>query len=51
MNEETISEDEVREEHLRTVNVPAHWAYLFGVLVGGTVFMLIVIAILGGSGG
>jgi hypothetical protein len=51
VSEESISEDQVREEHLRAVNVPAHWAYLFGVLVGGNLLMLVVIAILGGSGG
>ena len=46
-----MSEDKVREEHLQAVNVPAHWAYLFGVLGVGMVLMVVLIAILGGSSG
>jgi hypothetical protein len=51
MSELKMSEDMVREEHLREVNVPAHWGYLFGVLIGSFVLMVALIAILGASGG
>ena len=48
MNSESrITEAEVREEHLMEVNQPAHWIYLFGVLLGGVVLMLGFIALLG----
>jgi hypothetical protein len=50
-DETNISQDDVWDEHLGAVNVPAHWGALFGVLVGGAILMLILIAILGGSGG
>jgi hypothetical protein len=49
MSELDLTEDDVREEHLRAVNQPAHWAYLLAVLVGGTVLMLLFIALLGAS--
>jgi hypothetical protein len=48
-NEKTLSEEDVRKEHLSTVNQPAHWAYLFAVLVGGTVLMILYIALLAGG--
>jgi hypothetical protein len=48
VNERELTEEHVREEHLRAVNVPAHWAYLFGVLLGGFVVMILLIAVLGG---
>jgi hypothetical protein len=44
MNERTIDEEQVREEHLAAVSVGAHWAYLLGVLAGGTGLMLVFIA-------
>jgi hypothetical protein len=47
-DEGTVDQDRVREEHLASVNVPAHWAYLIAVLVGGFVLMVILIAVLGG---
>lgn len=50
MSELKISEDDVREEHLSSINVPAHWAYLFGVLLGAFVLMLGLIALLGATG-
>jgi hypothetical protein len=43
----TLSEDDVREEHLKEVNTAAHWTYLFAALGGGFIVMLVVIAILG----
>ncbi len=51
MSEDTISEADVRKEHLKTVHVPAHWAYLFGVLLGGLVLMVALIAAMGSGGG
>jgi hypothetical protein len=41
-----LSEDDIRREHLRTVNVPAHWGYLFGVLGGGTLLMVLLMVLL-----
>ena len=48
-NERTLTEEDVRLEHLSTVNVPAHWAYLFAVLIGGTVLMVVYIALMAGG--
>ena len=45
-----ITEDDVREEHLRSVNVPAHWLYMVGVVGGAFVLMLALMALLGGVG-
>ena len=47
MSEANIDEEQVRQEHLASVNVGAHWLYLIGVLVGGTALMVLVIAVLG----
>ena len=47
--ETTLTEDDVRVEHLTEVNEPAHWAYLFAVLIGGTVLMILLIALLAGG--
>ena len=41
MNELEVREDDIREEHLRSVHERAHWAYLFGVL--GISFLLMVL--------
>lgn len=41
-----ISEDDVREEHLKEVNQLAHWAYLVGVLGLGMLAMILLIALL-----
>jgi hypothetical protein len=51
MSEDKITENKVRTEHLREVNQPAHWAYLFGVLLGGLVLMVLLIALLGTTPG
>ena len=48
-NERSLSEEDVRKEHLSTVNQPAHWAYLFTVLVGGTILMILFIALMAGG--
>jgi hypothetical protein len=47
VNDRTITENEVRDEHQRAVKVPAHWAYLFGVIVGAFMLMVLFIAVLG----
>ena len=48
MSEMDVNEDKVRSEHLEEVNVGAQWAYLFGVLLGGFMLMVALIALLGG---
>ena len=47
MSEKSITEEQVRDEHLHAVSVPAHWAYLVGVIGGSLVLMLALIAFLG----
>jgi hypothetical protein len=47
MSDEKITEVKVRNEHLREVNPSAHWAYLFGVLIGALVLMVLLMAVLG----
>jgi hypothetical protein len=48
MTDETkVTEDRVRSEHLKSVNVPAHWAYLLAVLIGSFILMVLLIALLG----
>ena len=47
MSELKMSEDKVREEHLSEVNVGGHWAYLFAVLIGGSLLMVGLIGLLG----
>jgi hypothetical protein len=49
-DETELTEDDVRAEHHTSARPAAHWAYLFGVLGGGLVVMLALIAILGWSG-
>jgi hypothetical protein len=49
MSELKMSEDKVREEHLAEVNIGGHWAYLFGVLLGSTLLMIGLIAVLGSA--
>jgi hypothetical protein len=51
MSELDLTEDDVREEHLRAVNQAAQWAYLLAVLGGGTLLMVLLIALLGASSG
>ena len=46
-DETELREEDIREEHERDINPFAHWAYLFGVLAGGLVLMLGLIAVLG----
>jgi hypothetical protein len=47
VSEKTIDQETIREEHLKEVHQPAQWAYLLGVLIGGTLLMLGLIALLG----
>ena len=51
MNEQTVTEDSIRNEHMEEVNVGAHWAYLLGVIVVTFVLMVGLIALLGSGGG
>ena len=50
-NEAEMTADEVYREHLESVNVAAHWTYLFGVLIGGFVLMVALMAVIGSGGG
>lgn len=49
-NERTLSEDDVRDEHLSSVSQGAHWLYLFGVILGSVALMIGLIALLGSGG-
>jgi hypothetical protein len=51
VSEAEMDEDKVREEHMKAVNVPAHWIYLATVLLGGFLLMVLLIALIGGGGG
>jgi hypothetical protein len=50
MSDENISEEKVRNQHLREINQTAHWAYLVAVLLGGLFLMVLFIAVLGAGG-
>ncbi len=50
-DESKLSEDDVWQEHLESVHVAAHWAYLAAVILGGLAVMLLLMALLGASGG
>ena len=47
MSELNITEEEVREEHMQQVQPWAHWLYLFSVLAGGLILMVLLMAALG----
>jgi hypothetical protein len=49
MTDRATTEDQVRAEHLREVNVTAHWLYIVGVLGSGFVAMMALMWVLGGS--
>jgi hypothetical protein len=49
MSERTIDAEKVREEHLAEVRESVHWVYLVSVLVGSTLLMLLLIAVMGAS--
>jgi hypothetical protein len=46
--ERTVTEEQVRHEHLREVDVRGHWLYILGVLGGGFVAMMGLLSYLGG---
>jgi hypothetical protein len=48
-SDRTVNADRVRHEHLAQVDQRAHWAYLVGVLLIGTLAMLLLIAWLGST--
>lgn len=50
MSERTITEEEVRLEHLAEVRQSHHWAYIALVLLGSLALMLLFLWALGGSG-
>ena len=50
MSEREISADQVKREHLAEVDVRAHWLYLVSAIVGGTVAMILLIALLDALG-
>jgi hypothetical protein len=47
MKEANIDEEQVRKEHLREVNQPAHWIYLLGVILISFFLMIGLISVLG----
>ena len=49
MSEKTITEEQIRKEHMGEVKPTAQWAYLFGVVLVSTVLMIGFIALLGGA--
>ena len=49
-NEAELSQDDVWQEHIANVHVGRHWAYMFGVLGGGFLVMVALIALLGSGG-
>ena len=49
-DETQLTEDDIYDEHQRSVRPTAHWAYLFGVLGAGLLAMLGLIAVLGRTG-
>jgi hypothetical protein len=51
VNEQTVTEEKIRNEHMKEVNVGAHWAYLIGVIAGASILMVGLIALLGTMGG
>ena len=47
MSESNITEDRVRDEHLKEVGQVAHWSYLVGVIGISLAAMIGLIALLG----
>lgn len=50
MSELTITEEQVRKEHLEEVNPARHWLLLAVVVVGAFLLMVALIAALGAAG-
>ncbi len=51
MDEREVSQEDVFKEHIESVNVGAHAAYMTGVILGSLVLMVLLIAALGATGG
>ena len=49
MNELELTEEQVREERLGSVDVRAHWLYLAAVLGGSLLLMVVLMALLDGT--
>ena len=49
MDERNITDEDVRREHMASVNAPAHWLYMIGVLAVSFLLMIGLIALLGGT--
>jgi hypothetical protein len=49
MAERDITPEDVEQEHLASIHVGSHWAYVAAVLGGSTLGMLVLIALLGAS--
>ena len=47
--EQRVDFQRVWDEHLGEVNEPAHWVYLFVVLIGSTLLMVLLIAAMAGA--
>jgi hypothetical protein len=48
MKEVTITEEQVRTEHMREINQVGHWAYALGVIAISFILMLGLMAMLEG---
>jgi hypothetical protein len=51
VTERSVDQERVRQEHLAEVRVPLQWGILVGVIGGGTLLMLALIALLGATAG
>ena len=49
-SEAKITGEEVRQEHLAEVHVPAHWAYVLGMFATSFLIMVAFIALLDAAG-
>ena len=48
-DETTLTENDVRREHMRAVQPGGHWAYLFGVVGMSVLLMIAFMAFLEGA--
>jgi Domain of unknown function (DUF6766) len=46
--EEHVTAEQVAQEHMKKVNVRAHWAYLFGVLAVGFALTIVLLGLIQG---
>jgi len=47
VKEANVDEEQVRREHMREVNQPAHWVYLLGVIFISFFLMIGLMLVLG----